>query len=195
MGERIHLDLSEEVPNYPITLYLTEQGYVYKFRGQQEPNLKPGDKVSKTFETDNRSEILVFGTDRICYKVHSKDIEETRATSLGTYLPALIDNRSVQISSYSILDEKYKFILAVYSNNRISKINLEAFLGNRKFLKNSYNLKQDLVDMVTLETDTTITMVTDKVKVDSSTLSLTGSRGATGVYITRKGITQKVEVA
>lgn len=189
--------LVEEVPNYTVTIYLTKEGYCYKFKGNQEPNLKPGDEVLKVFETENKAEILIFGSDRVCHKVELKDIDETRANALGTYLPNMIRDKNITIVSYSILDSTHKFIIAAYSNNRIAKINLEAFQGNRTILKNSYCLKQDLLDMITLEDDVSLNLLTDKSKltVDTKNFNLTNGRNATGVYASPSRKLKKIEVA
>ncbi|CAF1775828.1 DNA gyrase/topoisomerase IV subunit A [Bacillus subtilis] len=189
--------LVEEVPNYAVTIYLTKEGYCYKFKGNQEPNLKPGDEVLKVFETENKAEILIFGSDRVCHKVELKDIDETRANALGTYLPNMIRDKNITIVSYSILDSTHKFIIAAYSNNRIAKINLEAFQGNRTILKNSYCLKQDLLDMITLENDVSLNLLTDKSKltVDTKNFNLTNGRNATGVYASPSRKLKKIEVA
>ena len=73
----------------------------------------------------------------------------------------------------------------VYSNNRISKINLESFESTTRYLKNSYNLKQDLVDIFTLKKDIKLKVKNDKkqMMVDTKDYRLTNSRNATGVYI------------
>ncbi|MGG1916086.1 DNA topoisomerase (ATP-hydrolyzing) subunit A [Priestia megaterium] len=189
--------LVEEVQDYQVTLHLTKEGYAYKFKGEQEPMLKPGDKVIKVFETTNKAELLIFGSDRVAHKVEVKDIDDTRVTSLGTYLPNMIRDKKIDIVSYSVLDKKHKFLIAVYSNNRIAKINLEAYEGSRKILKNSYCLKQDLVDLITLQEDTKLKIVTDKSKltVHTKDFNLTNGRNATGVYASPARILKKVEVA
>lgn len=187
--------LVEEVPNYPVRIHLTKEGYCFKFRGTQEPSLKPGDEVLRIFETNNDSEILIFGEDRTCHKVQVKDIDETRINQLGTYLISLVRDKSLKIISYSILDEVHNILIAAYSNNRIAKINLKSFSGNRRVLKNAFNHSQELVDMLTLKEDTILTIITDKTKLELGTekLTLTNSRGATGVYCTRKGIMKSIE--
>jgi DNA gyrase subunit A len=188
--------LVQEVPNYPVTLHLTKEGYCYKFKGSQEPTLKPGDEVIKVFETTNTAELLIFNADRTCYKLDVSRIDETRANQLGTYLPNMLRADSLEIVSYSILDDKHKILIAAYSNNRMAKINLKSFEGNRRILKNAFNLRQDLVDLITLKGEAKLKVVTDRteVEVDTTRLSLTNSRGATGVYVTRRGTLQKVEV-
>ncbi|WP_255256040.1 DNA gyrase/topoisomerase IV subunit A [Priestia megaterium] len=189
--------LVQEIANYPVWIHLTKEGYCYKFRGTQQPTLKPGDEVIRMFETMNTAEILIFSKDRLCYKIEASRIDETRVTSLGVYLPNLLKVNDLEVASYSVLDDKYKILVAAYSNNRLAKINLQSFSGNRRILKNAFNRTQDLVDLLTLEDEAKLKIVTDKteIEVDTKNLSLTNSRGATGVYTTRRGEMQKIEVA
>ncbi|PHA62841.1 DNA gyrase/topoisomerase IV subunit A [Bacillus wiedmannii] len=189
--------LTQEVPSYPVWIHLTKEGYCYKFRGTQQPTLKPGDEVIRVFETKNDAEILVFNSDRTCHKIEIKRIDETRVTSLGTFLPNMMRTENVEIVSYSVLDEKHTILVAAYTNNRLAKINLKSFSGNRRILKNAFNLRQDLVDLVTLTDEAKLKIITDRteVEVDTTKLALTNSRGATGVYTTRKGEMKRIEVA
>ncbi|MEK5205208.1 DNA topoisomerase (ATP-hydrolyzing) subunit A [Bacillus sp. FSL R10-2789] len=189
--------LNDEVPSYPVWIHLTKEGYCYKFRGTQQPTLKPGDEVVRVFETKNDAEILVFNADRTCHKIEIKRIDETRVTSLGTFLPNMMRTENVEIVSYSILDDKHTILVAAYTNNRLAKINLKSFGGNRRILKNAFNLRQDLVDLVTLTDEAKLKIVTDRteLEVDTTKLALTNSRGATGVYCTRKGEMKQIEVA
>lgn len=191
------VNIEDDIPNYPVFIYLTEDGYAYKFKNDQKPTLKPGDKIQKVFEATNDSEVLVFGDDRFCHKVALKDIEDTRANQLGTYLPNIIRDNNINIINYSILDEKQKFIMMVYTNNRISKVNLEAFKGARSILRNSYCLKQELADMFTLEKDIKIKVKNDKgtLTINTKDYKLTNGRNATGVYISPSRKLIKVEIA
>lgn len=189
--------LVQEVPNYPIWIHLTKEGYIYKFRGTQEPSLKPGDEVLKMFETTNDSELLIFTADRICHKVSLSRVDEARVNQLGTFLPNMIRGNDIEIVNYSILDKKHKYVIAAYTNNRLTKINLESFNNSRSILKNAFNRNQELVDLITLEDDTKLKVVTDKteIELDTTKLAATNSRGATGVYSTRKGTMKKIVVA
>lgn len=188
------IKITEEIKDYPVIIYLTKEGYAYKFKNPHDPVLKPGDQILKTFNTNNKAEILIFSTDRICYKVKVNDIEETKPSALGTYLPTLTKDQNINIISYSVLDDEHKFLIVAYSNNRIAKINLKAFEGSRSILKNSFCLKQDLVDMVTLKDESKLKITTTKTEIiiDTKDFHLTNSRSATGVYSTRKGNLIKV---
>src|SRR5699024_12495282 len=90
-----------------------------------------------------------------------RDIEYTRDSTLVTFIPGMM-NFDEDIVNYSILDENVSFLIMAYSNNRVSKVDIKSFNGNRKILKNSYNAKQDLVDILTMYKDEKIKMKTDR---------------------------------
>lgn len=190
------IKLVEEVPDYPVTIFLTKEGYCFKFKGNQKPVLKPGDSVIKTFETNNKGQILAFCSDAVCYKIALNDIEETRANNLGTYLPNLTKDKNINIINYSVLDDKHKFIIYLYTNNRIAKIKLEAFDGTKSVLRNSFCSKQELFDLITLEDDITLNVTTDKkkIKVNTKDYGFVGQRNATGQYMSSARKLKKVEV-
>ena len=55
----------EEIPDYPVNLFFTKEGYFKKITPQSlrmsgEQKLKEGDRIVSTTETTNRAEILVF---------------------------------------------------------------------------------------------------------------------------------------
>lgn len=186
-----------EVESYPVTIHLTKDGYAYKFKGNQQPTLKPGDEVLRTFETTNDAMILVFLKDAVAHKFPISKIEETRAGNLGSYIPALLRDNDIEIVSYSVLDDKHKILIAAYTNNRIVKIDLSQYDGSRWVIKNAYRTKgQDLLDLITLKEDTKLKLTTDRIELEIDTAELQFlAKIATGNYQTRKGTAIKIELA
>ncbi|MDG0860346.1 DNA gyrase/topoisomerase IV subunit A [Staphylococcus equorum] len=191
------IKLEIEVPNYPVNIHLTEEGYLYKFRGDKEPTLKPGDKVKRIFKTMNKAELLIFSDENVCYKLPLDTVDENRINDLGHFIPNVLKDTNINIINYSILDDKSKILIAAYKNNRLAKINLQSFNSNRRILKNAYNKNQELVDLITLNEEKILKLKTSKTSVELNTekLALTNSRNATGVYITRKGELEQIEMA
>jgi DNA gyrase subunit A len=188
----------EEVPNYPVRLFVTKEGYVKKFQHQaniEDQYVKPGDEILHTFDTWNNAELLVFGADKYCYKIKISDIEETTNKSLGVFVKSLCDLTD-DIVGFSVLDEIHKFIIICYDNNKIAKIKLDSFSGNRKKLANSLAKNAEVVGMLTLKDEgkfilkTTTTMF----KVPTSKFELK-ERWTQGVYGPRKGVPVEIRMA
>ena len=86
------LTAEEEVPDYPVNLFLSREGYLKKITPQSlrmsgEQKYKDGDGPFLTWEASNRDELLVFTDRQQCYKTRLSEFEDTKASVLGDYLP------------------------------------------------------------------------------------------------------------
>ena len=66
--EVVAAEEEDDVPDYPVTLFVSKEGYLKKMTAQSlrmsgEQKFKEGDSLSFSQETTNRAEFLVF-TDR-----------------------------------------------------------------------------------------------------------------------------------
>ena len=78
----------EEVPDYPVNLFLTEEGYFKKITPQSlrmssEQKLKEGDKVAAHVESTNTAELLFFSDRCQVYKTRACDFDDAKASVLG----------------------------------------------------------------------------------------------------------------
>lgn len=179
----------EEVPDYPVKILVTKEGYVKKIGINAEVTaqyLKPGDQVVQIFKTRNKAEVLVFDKDKCCYKIKISDLEESTPKALGTFIPSVTDAKD--IVGYSILDGEAKFIIIGYDNNKIAKIKLDSYEGNRKKLANSLAKNAEVVSILTFYEEGDFAFKTDKsgFKVNTSMFELK-ERWTQGVYGPRKG--------
>ena len=82
----------ELVEDYPVTLFLSREGYFKKITAQSlrmsgEQKYKEGDALSLSFESSNRRELLIVTDRQQIYKLRLSDMEDGKASALGTYLP------------------------------------------------------------------------------------------------------------
>ena len=81
----------EEIPDYPVHLFFTKEGYFKKITPQSlrmsgEQKLKEGDSITQTFEATNSTDLLFF-TDRCqVYKAKAADFDDTKASVLGDFV-------------------------------------------------------------------------------------------------------------
>jgi DNA gyrase subunit A len=187
-----------EVPNYPVKLFITREGYVKKMgihANKEDQYVKPGDEIVSTYDTFNNAELLVFGTDCACYKIKIGDIEESTNKSLGIFIKSLADI-SCDIVGTSILDGLYAFVIIAYDNNKIAKIKLDSFSGNRKKLANSLSKKLKVVGMLSFKEEGKFIFktTTTTFKVPTSNYELK-ERWTQGTYGPRKGIVTEIRMA
>ena len=156
------------IPDYPVTLFLSKEGYMKKITAQSlrmsgEQKFKEGDTLAKTWETTNRAEILVFTNQFQCYKSRLSDFEDGKASLLGDYLPQKLGMDPGETVRHVVLPGDYRgFILFFFENGKAAKVPLSAYetKTNRRKLTGAYCDKSPLVAALALEADAQVALYT-----------------------------------
>ena len=152
----------ESVPDYPVTVFLSKEGYLKKITAQSlrmsgDQKFKEGDSLDFSQDANNRSELLVFTDQFQCYKAKLSDFEDSKASLLGDYLPqALGFDPEEKIIKVVILNDYSGFLLFFFENGKAARVPLSAYetKTNRKKLTGAYSDKSPLVTAVCLREDT-----------------------------------------
>lgn len=154
-------DGEDEVEDYPVTLFMTREGYFKKITPQSlrmsgEQKLKEGDVVTQTVESSNCCELLFF-TDRCqVYKARGSDFDDMKASLLGEYIPARLGFDDGENAVYMAVTKDYGgYMLFFFSNGKAAKVELASYSTkqNRRKLVGAYSGKSPLVRAVKLEED------------------------------------------
>ena len=159
-------DEGEEIPDYPVTVFVSKEGYLKKITQQSlrmsgEQKFKEGDSLSFTKETTNRAEFLVFTDKFQCYKSRLSDFDDSKASLLGDYLPQKLGfEPGENLLSIQFCGDYKGFILFFFENGKAAKVPLSAYetKTNRKKLTGAYSDKSPLVCAMTLEEDAQIAL-------------------------------------
>ena len=151
----------EQVPDYPVTVFVSKEGYMKKITAQSlrmsgEQKFKEGDSLDFTRETTNRAEFLVFTDKFQCYKSRLSDFDDGKASQLGDYLPQKLGFEQGENMAALVFCGDYKgFVLFFFENGKVAKVPLSAYetKTNRKKLTGAYSDKSPLVKAVALDTD------------------------------------------
>ena len=151
----------EEVPDYPVTVFVSREGYLKKITAQSlrmsgEQKFKEGDSLNFSRETTNRAEFLVFTDKFQCYKSRLSDFEDGKASLLGDYLPQRLGFEQGENMVALVFCGDYKgFVLFFFENGKVAKVPLSAYetKTNRKKLTGAYSDKSPLVKAVAMDTD------------------------------------------
>ena len=154
-------DEAEEVPDYPVTVFVSREGYLKKITAQSlrmsgEQKFKEGDSLSFSRETTNRAEILVFTDKFQCYKSRLSDFEDGKASQLGDYLPQKLGFEQGEALLYVVLPGDYKgFVLFFFENGKAAKVPLSAYetKTNRRKLTGAYSDKSPLRGCLVMDGD------------------------------------------
>ena len=139
----------EEIPDYPVTVFVSREGYLKKITAQSlrmsgEQKFKEGDSLDFSAETTNRDELLVFTDKYQCYKARLSDFADGKASQLGDYLPQKLGFEAGEAVKQVVLCGDYKgFVLFFFENGKVAKVPLSAYetKTNRKKLTGAYSDK------------------------------------------------------
>ena len=159
-------DEEEPVPDYPVTVFVSKEGYLKKITAQSlrmsgEQKFKEGDSLSFTRETTNRAEFLVFTDKFQCYKSRLSDFDDGKASLLGDYLPQKLGfEPGENLVSLQFCGDYKGFVLFFFENGKAAKVPLSAYetKTNRKKLTGAYSDKSPLVAAMVLEEDAQIAL-------------------------------------
>ena len=151
----------DTVPDYPVTLFVSKEGYLKKITAQSlrmsgEQKFKEGDSLSFSVETTNKAEILAFTDKFQCYKSRLSDFEDGKASQLGEYLPQKLGFDAGENLVQLVLAGDYKgFLMFFFENGKAAKVPLSAYetKTNRRKLTGAYCDKSPLVKVFAMNAD------------------------------------------
>ena len=139
----------EDVPDYPVTVFLSREGYFKKITAQSlrmssEQKFKEGDGLAFTQEATNRSELLVFTDKCQVYKTRLSEFDDTKASVLGDFLPAKLSMDEGESVLAVILPGDYRgSLLFLFENGKAARVDLSGYAtkSNRRKLTGAYSDK------------------------------------------------------
>ena len=157
-------DEEEQVEDYPVTLFLSLEGYFKKITPQSlrmsgEQKYKDGDSLRISLESSNRCDLLIFTDRQQIYKLRLADMEETKASALGVYLPSRLQMDDGENVLTMVAPGDYKRqLLLVFENGKVARLECSAYetKTNRKKLVNAYSDKSPLAAVIPLDGETDI---------------------------------------
>lgn len=143
----------DEIPDYPVHLFFSKEGYFKKITPQSlrmssEQKLKEGDKMVYTVEASNVCDLLFFSDRCRVYKAKASDFSDTKASVLGEYIPAKLGMEEGEQALSMVVTKDYQgYLLFFYENGKLAKVPLESYATktNRKKLTAAYSDKSSLV--------------------------------------------------
>lgn len=182
------------IEDYNLRLFLTDHSYLKKIplvslRANPEHKLKDDDIMLQEFETHNKADLLLFSNKYTVYKLKIYEINDCKASSLGEYLPNLLQLEQDEKIIYMVATDNYKgYMLFSFENGKSAKIELESYATktNRKKLANAYSDLERLVDIRYLENDIELVAYSSIKKVlifDTSSINPKSTRDSQGVQV------------
>ncbi len=162
LAEENKITLEEEaVPDYPVSLFYTKEGYFKKITPQSlrmsgEHKLKDGDEIIEIIETTNNCDLLFFTDKCQVYKSKAADFDDTKASVLGDYIPSKLSFEEGEKPVAMVVTKDYSgYLMFFFQNGRVAKVGLSAYATkqNRKKLISAYTNKFPLCCIMHIKED------------------------------------------
>ncbi|MCQ2464117.1 MAG: DNA topoisomerase (ATP-hydrolyzing) subunit A [Oscillospiraceae bacterium] len=152
-------DIDDDVPDYPVNLFMSESGYFKKITNQSlrmsgEQKLKEGDRIVTHIEATNKTELLFFTDMQQVYKTRASAFDDTKASVLGDYVPARLGfDQNENVISVTATTDYSGYMYFVFENGKVARVPLKEYetKTNRKKLQKAYSGKSPLVAILYAE--------------------------------------------
>jgi len=185
-------DEEEHIEDYAVNVFLSREGYFKKITPQSlrmsgEQKYKDTDGAFLSFESANKSELLIFTDRQQVYKARVRDFEDTKASNLGTYLPMALEMDEGENVIYMLDPGEYTgHILFFFENGKVARIELSTYATklNRKKLTGAYSDKSPICAVMSLYDDLEIALFSSDGRTlifNTSVLAPKSTRSTIGV--------------
>ena len=184
----------EVIPDYPVTVFFTREGYLKKIPPQSlrtagAHKLKEGDEIIQQVETRNNVEALFFTDRQQVYKVRLNELEDGKVAQMGIFIPGRLGmDEGENVLAMVITSDYSGFMLFFFASGKCAKIPLNSYatkLNRRKLLK-AYSDKETLAKMVFLPEETELAIRTSAGRmllVGTAQISAKATRDSQGVAV------------
>ncbi len=151
----------EEIPDYPVTLFFTKEGYFKKITPQSlrmsnVHKLKEGDEILLTIESTNSKDLLFFTNKCQVYKSSANAFADTKASTFGDYVAAKLEMEPDETAVYMAVTDNYSgYMMFFFENGKAAKVELSAYetKTKRKKLIKAFSDKSPVAAFMQLPED------------------------------------------
>ena len=184
----------EDTPDYPVTLFLSREGYFKKITPQSlrmsgEQKFKEGDGLLRQVEATNNTELMFFTDRQQVYKVRAADFADSKASVLGDYLPTKLGMDEDEKVIDMVLPGDYSgHLLFFFENGKCARVEMKAYatVSNRRKLTGAYSDKSPLTALLHLTEDKELALISTEPRallLHTSLLSPKTTRATQGVAV------------
>lgn len=154
-------ETEEEIPDFPVNLFFSKEGYFKKITPQAlrmsgEQKLKEGDEMLLEIEATNNTDLLFFTDHCQVYKAKAADFDLGKASQLGDFVANKLQMDSGENAIYMVSTLDYKgYVMFFFENGKVAKVDLASYQTktNRKKLIKAYSNKLPIAAIRKIEED------------------------------------------
>ena len=189
-------EIEDDEPDFNVNIFITNEGYFKKITAQSlrmsnDQKLKENDTIVFEQEVSNKSDLLFFTNNAVVYKSKVSQFDNTKASSMGDFIPAKLDFDSGESLLFTAVTSDYSETLMIFfQNGKCAKIPLSSYetKTNRKKLANAFNTSSPVIGVFTVKSSTDFLLQSSagKIMIFSSDLLMSkASRETQGVQVMR----------
>lgn len=183
------------IKDYNVKLFLSNENYFKKISlislrsSSNEHRLKDNDFIIQEIDATNRSDILLFSSKHVVYKLRCHELEDKKTSLMGDYLNNLLNLDDDEKIIYMVATDDYQgHMLFFYENGKAAKIPMESYKTktNRKKLANAYSKTSNLISLQYITQDKQLIAVSNIKKVllfDTGQINQKITRNSNGVQV------------
>ena len=184
----------EAVPDYPVTVFFTREGYLKKITPQSlrsagAHKLKEGDEIVVQAEARNNLEALFFTDRHQVYKTRLAEFEDGKVGQMGVYLPTRLGMEEGENPIAMVLTSDYSgWMLFFFASGKCAKVPLASYATkqNRRKLLRAYSDKEPLAALLFLPEEQELAVRTSAGRlllVGSAQIAEKATRDSQGVAV------------
>ncbi len=186
--------VGEEVPDYPVHIFFTKEGYFKKItplslRMSGAQKLKDGDEIIQTFETSNAKELLFFTNKCQVYKTSAASFEDSKASVMGDFIPAKLEMEEGEAPVYMAVTSDYSgYMLFFFENGKAAKVDMKAYqtVTKRKKLIKAFSDKSPVSKIMHIPEDKELVVISSAGRhllINTAVISLKTTKDTIGVGV------------
>lgn len=178
-------DNNEEVNDSKYHIFITKCGYLKKLSENSDiGRIREDDEIIREFTVNSNDEILVFH-EKDAYKIYVDTIPVHSIEEFGLYVPTHFGIKN--ILGYGVINENVKYMLIIYDNMKVAKVNINSYKtsSRRTKLENSLSYNANPIDIYSIEDDVDLEIYNgdNKTIYNTSNMKVKQSRGSQGITI------------
>lgn len=186
----------EEIDDSTVHLFITGDGYFKKItdlslkRGGEQ-KLKDSDEIRNTFVAKNTDILWIVTNKANLYQLKISEIEETKSSKLGLYLPNYLEFEPEESIIRGINpSEEFTMMINIYENGKVSKVDFDSYKtkGFRRKVQKIFNQDSNIIGMIPLKDDLEITLISSNhayLRFSTELINTVSSRISAGVQVAK----------
>lgn len=155
-NELTEYEPENDVPDYPVHLFFTREGYFKKITPQSlrmsnDQKLKENDAIIQQVDSTNNTELLFFTDQCQVYKTRCSEFADSKASVLGDYVAARLGMDEGESPVYMAVVPSYTgSMVFAFENGKVARVDMASYetKQNRKKLIGAYSDKAPITAML-----------------------------------------------